>query len=245
MEGRQLMTFNIQQFISNINSSNGLVKTNKFQVIISPKIQIGDSRKMTFFCDQATLPGVTWTTSDVRTSGYGNFVKRPTNATFTDVTLQFFVDGDSNVMKYFHRWMSNINNFDSTNMGSRNGLSRYLFNYPDEYSAVVEIIVYDDGGEEVTNVKLNDAFPIAITDQQLSWEGTGVMKMSVSFAYDSWSSNHFDDERTSESTGSVPIPPTRRENIDRPTETRTIPLPPSRPGGLNQEFTDGPAPTRG
>jgi hypothetical protein len=72
------------------------------------------------------------------------------------------------------------------------------------------------------------------------------MKMSVAFAYDSWSSNHFDEERTSTSTESATIPPTRRENIDRPTETRTIPLPPSRPAGLNQpNLSSGPFPGGG
>lgn len=228
------MTFNIRTFKSTLNSVNGLVKSNKFQVLIIPKIRVGDDRLMTFMCDQATLPGVSWSTQDVRHTGYGNFVKRPTNATFTDVQLSFFVDSNSNVMEYFHRWMSNINNFDRSNPGERNGIPLYQFNYPDEYTSVVEITTFDDENFPVTTIKLNDAFPVAVADQQLSWENQNtLLRMSVTFAYDSWSSNHFDEERTNRSTdGSrnqftgTPLGRNQRgESISIDSE---VPLPPQR-----------------
>jgi len=227
------MTFNVSDFASTINSVGGLVKSNKFQVIITPNVQIGDNRIMSFMCDQATVPGVTWTTADVRHTGYGNFAKRPTNATFTDVQLQFFVDSDSNVMEYFHRWMANINNFDRSNAGARNGLDLYHFNYPDEYQAVIDIIVFDDNQKRTTEIKLNDAFPVAIGDQQLSWENTNsLLKLSVTIAYDSWSSNHFDASSTNTSTdrsrnqfSETPLGRTQTGEATR----SDIPLPPPRP----------------
>lgn len=229
------MTFNIQTFKSALNSVNGLIKSSKFQVLITPKIQVGDSRIMSFLCDQATLPGISWTTQDVRHTGYGNFVKRPTNATFTDVSLGFFIDTDSNVMKYFHRWMSNINNFDRSNPGERNGIPLYQFNYPDEYTAVVEITTFDDEGFPVTNIKLNDAFPVSIADQQLSWENQNtLLRMQVTFAYDSWSSNHFDETQTNRSTDGTrnqfnEVPLTRQQRGQTTSIDSDIPLPQPRP----------------
>lgn len=229
------MTFNINAFKSVLHSVNGLVKSNRFRVIITPKIQIGNQRVMTFLCDQATLPGVAWTTQDVRHTGYGNFVKRPTNATFTDVALSFYVDSDSNVMDYFHQWMSYINNFDRSNIADRNGIPLYQFNYPDEYTAVVEITTFDDSENPATTIKLNDAFPVSLADQQLSWENQNtLLKMSVTFAYDSWSSNHFDNSRTGrEGSGNqYSERPLGRVQTGETADIDSTPLPPRRPNNL-------------
>ena len=228
------MTFNIRAFKSVLNSVNGLVKANKFQVLIVPKLQLGDIRTITFLCDQATLPGVAWTTQDVRHTGYGNFAKRPTNATFSDVTLGFFVDSNSNVMEFFHRWMSNINNFDRSNPGERNGLPLYQFNYPEEYEAVVEITTFDDENFPVTTIKLNDAFPVSVADQQLSWENqNSLLRMQVTLAYDSWSSNHFDETQANRSTDRSgnqfnEAPLIRQQRGETFSLDSDVPLPPQR-----------------
>lgn len=185
------MTFNITEFTSNLNAVNGLAKSNKFIVTITTPIDNGDGRTIRLLCEQATFPGISWSTSEIRPTGYGNTIKRPTNAVFTDAELVFLCDSDGVVVNYFHNWMSNINHFDKSQFGERNSLNLYQFNYPDEYTGTVLITNYEETGKKISEITLNDAFPLTVSNQQLGWDQSdSLLRLSTTFAYDSWSSNH-------------------------------------------------------
>jgi hypothetical protein len=47
----------------------------------------------------------------------------------------------------------------------------------------IRVIKYDDTAKQVFVVELQDAFPIGISEQQMSWQDDGFLRLSVQFSY--------------------------------------------------------------
>lgn len=191
------MPFNVDEMLGVINRVGGLSKANRFLVQIIPPqslLNLGGSY-LEFLCDSAALPGVSWTTDEIKMFGYGNIEKRPYGSVFTDIPLTFFNDSDGRVLKFFHQWMQSVYNFnDSTNP---NATAKNLFNntfaYPKEYYGNMEIYHFSDSGEEIINYTLNEAFPIAVQDIQVDWnQESTLLKVPVTFSYTYWSAQTLD-----------------------------------------------------
>lgn len=106
------MAFSIREIVATISSNGGLTKSSKFLVDITvPAISADATAGMEFYCDSAQLPGIAMQTDEVRVSGYGNIEKRPYASIFQDVPCTFFLDSDGRVLKFFHRWMQLVYNF--------------------------------------------------------------------------------------------------------------------------------------
>ena len=206
------MAFSINEMLAVISSNGGISKSSKFIVRMHPPPAVGNPNEdFLFFCESAQLPGISFGTDDVKMSGFGNIEKRPHSTNFTDMPLSFYCDTDGNVLRFFHKWIQtiyNFNNFDNPNGVSQN-LGVNLFAYPKEYRSTVEILHLEDksdgytdlsGAEStgpamkpdvdsqiIVNYTLYDAFPVSIGDVSMNWGSSDeLVRIPVTFTYTNW-----------------------------------------------------------
>jgi len=206
------MAFNVSEMLSTINANGGISKASKFLVRISPPgaLRTNIDADFMFFCDSASLPGISFQSEDIRMAGYGNTEKRPYATIFQDVNVTFFNDSDSKVLRFLHLWMQSVYNFnDKTNPNATaRGLVNNTFAYPqgdnagDGYYGVVEIIHFDETEREIITYELNECYPISIGEVLLDWnQNDTLVKIPVTFTYTYWVADTLDpgviDERSS------------------------------------------------
>lgn len=183
--------------INNLRSyigKNDILSNNLFYVEISiPHILTGTHDKMArdlpLLCHSASLPGVSFGTSEVRRYGVGVTEKRPTFPIFTDTTLTFIGDGKGEVRNFFYNWMTNIVKFDGMGSAQKPGdrMAPFEVDYKENYQCQVNIVVLNRANKKIFKVTLVDAFPIALGDQSLSWhDNDSLMSIPVTFTYFNW-----------------------------------------------------------
>ncbi len=88
------MAFNITDITSALNKTGGVAKQNLFYVQITPPknlLYASYTGQVPFFCSDAVLPGLVYSTTPVKLGGYGVHENRPTDINFNEVTLTFMV----------------------------------------------------------------------------------------------------------------------------------------------------------
>jgi hypothetical protein len=80
---------------------------------------------------------------------------------------------------FFDRWMQAILPTDTNNPRfPKSEKSRYLTN--------IQIIKYDEQAQNVLQIELIDAYPVGMAAQSMSWSDDAFLRLSVSFAYQSY-----------------------------------------------------------
>lgn len=193
------MTFNISEFNANINRT-GLARPSLFfmRINLSNSLSFLDpvagmeSRRLTFLCRSVELPEINVGITPFKPLGFGPSEKRPTDFDYGPLPTVFMVDGEFNVLKFFHRWMQAVVNYDTDNgLLSENptdAMLPYEFGYKDEYTASsIEVITYSGAKEDMFyTYKFNNVFPTTVGNVTVAWESTDeLMLLPVSFSYDS------------------------------------------------------------
>ena len=190
---------NISNFISHINQYTGPALANRFRVDIVPPSKIflnaaSLTKKLSFQCEAAELPGRTLATLDART--YGPTKKYPYQTTYNDLSLTFICMGNTTSgpntglweKTFFDTWMNYINPTDL-----------YNFRYKSDYQTEITIHHYDTYSsreaennfenqflDETYSVDFFEVFPISVNQLQLGWADDSVLKLTVTFAYTKW-----------------------------------------------------------
>lgn len=189
------MAFNINDFKAHI-SNRGLAKNNLFYCSITIPTTLSNTvgqtitaNELTFFCKSAQIPSFDLTTVGFRPHGYGKEYKRPMEFHMSSLPLVFMVDSEFGVMKYFHKWMQSIYNFNSAATVSEDAYRKLPgeFEYRDNYAARIELYVFSlNDVEKVYKYTFDKAYPSSIGTVDMSWENNGdVMSVPVNFEYDS------------------------------------------------------------
>lgn len=185
------MVFNINEFKSNIDVNGGLLKNNRFAVLLTKPNVIPptytDLTALRFYAESASIPGMALQSAELRREGIGNLEKTPWGAAFTDLNVSFRIDQKTKVWNFFQVWMNSIYDY---NMDVE-GRPRTYFElaYKDNYVTHLTIFVYneiDSGKKEVIAIDFIDAFPISISDMQMNWGNADIMKLNVTFNFKSW-----------------------------------------------------------
>lgn len=197
------MPFNIQSFKENINSY-GYLDNNSFDVIIkTPNIlqnavlnnQGTDSdieriaKNLKLRVEQIRAPGIQIMTSQIQRYGIGSVQNMPINAQFQDVYLSLLVDHYSEIWQYWYNWSNLVfgfNGFESANGPTVNSFPSYQAEYKDNYSTVVQIVIYDHFGNAIQKVNLYEAFPVSIREVPLAWGDGNLMRLNVTLTYTSY-----------------------------------------------------------
>lgn len=182
----------ISGFRSTINTLNGVQKPNHFYVTIpNPPMMMGEIGPiiLPFLTESASIPGVSLATSEIRRHGYGVSEKKPYAPIFVDQQMTFLGDASGVVHKFFYQWMNGIVKFDGHVNGLRgfSSLSSFEVEYKKQYAVDITITAIDEVDRKIMEVKLFEAFPIAMGDIALNWSDTdSYVRLPITFTYKNW-----------------------------------------------------------
>lgn len=210
------MPFSVSDFSSQLNK-HGVAVNNLFiasftlpgamqgqritDEVDQKKHEIMPLQDIPFFARSVQLPDLEFNITDVKTQGHGVSQKRATAMENNTVPVVFMVDSKFQIKRLFHQWNQSI-----FNHGNGQGVSNtvegrrlYEYNFHDDYSSVLDILVYSYNQEQITyNYKFYGAFPVSIGGVQVAWEnGAEIMTITVNFAYDSFSVEGAEDGEVS------------------------------------------------
>jgi hypothetical protein len=195
------MAFKIDSFIGNL-SKYGTLQTNRFEVDIPfPRIfssgsvptGIPPTDLLHMRAESVRIPGLLIDSIGAKRYGIGPEYFTATNVRFDAVSITFIETYDSKIKKIFYDW-SRIGIFNFA--GSNNQAPDFLTEYKDNYCTDISIRVYNNSGKNPSDprasepkpinvIKLVRAFPISISDVDLSWDTNNTLyKFSVSFKYE-------------------------------------------------------------
>lgn len=193
------MTFNIETFKAIVNRHDGLQRSAKFELFITPPFRNAMAGDLRFFAETASIPGIGFTTNDIKHLGYGLSSANPQQTNFEDMTVTFLADGAGNVRRFFEQWVGSIYNHGNNRFESPSGLPLYRYAFPEEYEGTIVIRMFNDTGRESRSYSLLRAYPKAIGATQVGWEMNDVVnRIPVTFFFYSWKSDNigFNGERT-------------------------------------------------
>jgi hypothetical protein len=167
------------------DSHDGLAKSCRYVAVIRP---IGAlvapystlARDIMYLTEVAEMPGRGFMSMDVRY--YGPNQKFPYLSQYEDINMTFLCRSRSLEREFFDdwQWLINPNN-------------TFDFNYRDEYKAAIDIYQYSDYDKEDSGgpsaeymFSLNDAYPILVNPQPVSWADDQFMRLGVTFTYTWW-----------------------------------------------------------
>ena len=190
------MSFNIQEFRSELDALGGINVTSKFLVIISPPPWYNQEngadnqiiQKLSFVCDTANIPGLSLETNDYRPQGFGVNDRRPSGINFENLQTTFYCDSDHRVVTFFQRWLQEIVNYSSVikgDLASYKNLSAFELAYPEQYQTTITLIFFskDDPNKYMEHTFLN-CYPQQLGSVQLGWEqNDSIAKLPVEFYY--------------------------------------------------------------
>jgi hypothetical protein len=164
----------LKDFISEIKRGS-LARSNRYAVIFTPpsRVNLGSLRKVLLFCDQIQLPGVNYSTTQIRT--FGEFRETPYEKLYDNLTMSFYVDNDMKVKGLFDDWIGSI----------QDPITR-TFSYYDQYISEMKIEVQDLQNKTRYEMTLYECYPKNIGSIQLDYANKDFMKMQVTMQYKYW-----------------------------------------------------------
>lgn len=200
--------FNISEFVSVISKQSGFINPTHFMVYITPpkfvNQNITNSQEsklahefgyvLPFLCCKIDIPGVVFNYQEIKHFGYGTSQRRPTNAVFKDVSMQFYIDNTSVALDFFTKWMQKIINYDIEATGPKNTGGAFFneVSYMSDYATEVDIHVFDSTATRVLNIKLHEAYPVSMGELKFDWrsEDDTIATLPISMTFNTWSSNY-------------------------------------------------------
>lgn len=195
------MPFNIDTVKANIEN-NGYLKTHSFDVVLAPPpILLGRNinilgtpanarnitNNLTFRVEQVRAPGISLSLAQINRYGYGVTQPMPHNAQLQDTTFSILVDGFGEIWQFWYNWVRAIFEFsgnDSARFGTANRLPAYTTEYKDNYSTIMQIVIYDTFGNAIQRINLHEAFPSAMREIPLAWNDTqNLMRLAISISF--------------------------------------------------------------
>lgn len=172
---------NLKNFIAMVKTE-GLMRTSRYTVSMRLPKSITNTpnmRKILLFCNDITIPGVTLVTNQLRI--HGEVREAPNEKMFDNATMNFYVDNNMEVKKFFDSWMNSIQHPITRN-----------FNYYDEYITEIKIDVEDTKDRKRYEITMFECYPKNVGQIQVGYDQKEVMKLQVSMNYKYWKSKAYD-----------------------------------------------------
>lgn len=170
-------------------------------------------------CSDASLPGSTYATSEVKDNFLGVTQEFAHTRLYTDIDMTFYVDKEYKILQLFQGWMDFISGAEGavvkevTQNSSNPGFYR-RFRYPDTYKTSVVIGKFErDYGLSGLSKDYNsrsyiliNAFPKSVSSIPISYGPADILKITVTFNYDRYIINKEDKNKESpKSTAAAPV----------------------------------------
>ena len=150
-----------------------------------------DYDNINLLCSEATLPGSSLTTHEV-TNDYHGVTEKMAYRRMYDETLglTFYVDRSYKIVELMETWMNYISGMDDANLYKDPYVS-YRMSYPNSYKNNIYLTKFErdhfSSQSNLVRTTLDytfvQAFPLALTSMPVSYEGSEVLKCSVSFNF--------------------------------------------------------------
>lgn len=215
--------------------------------------------KTGMMCSEATLPGSSLATAEVKDNFMGIPQEYAHTRLYTDIDFTFYIDRSYTNLKFFEGWIDYIASASETRGPIGDGADIYSSNYyrrmryPDSYKSSSMFITKFERDIQGPTIRYQfiNAFPKLVTAVPVSYGGADVLRVSVSFNYDRYIVNPQGSYKTAppntfdpESGRAMYKPASERttqetnvtKSVARRTDTLTPPPPPpAKPTGLTPE----------
>ena len=162
--------FNVDTIISHV-VNNPLLEPNRFEVIITGPIPI--SRDILFNCHTCDVPGHNIGSFDH--SIVGPQRKIPNEEIYDELSTTFYNSHHINELKLINRWMKMIG-----------GNSSYRLAYYNDIISDMQINIYDLQEKLTSTVRIFEAYPIGVSELQLSYNGELPSEITINWTYHSF-----------------------------------------------------------
>ena len=141
-------------------------------------------------CSSASLPGALLATSNIIGNYTGVNEKMAHTKGFTDITLEFYVDREYKLLKFFEHYIEFVAG------GSREDQSKedyyHQMEYPSDYKSYsTKLIKFDRDYKEEMQYNFYGMYPYQITNIPIKYENSAVLKMNVNFHIDRYSAGRY------------------------------------------------------
>ena len=160
-----------------------------------PTGEVNDDRMWSLSCAEAALPGTSLATTEL-TNDHTGVTERHAYRRQYDTTssFTFYVDHDYKIINFFEKWIGYIVNEGYDHMqADDNGVSVsnpsadnyfYRVNFPKLYQTSIYIKKFErDYGSRILEYKFLKAYPVSINSMPVSYDGSQVLKCTVSFNF--------------------------------------------------------------
>jgi hypothetical protein len=187
------LAFNINEFKSVMNKYGGPSRKNLYVVEIA-SLPLGNDgmsvRDLRFFCQSAAIPGLNYTVADYYPNGFGVRHSIPTSYQPDPFNAVFMLDSDHMVLRFFHRWMQAVLNYNYAD-GPFSQVGNQLpfeIGYKSDYATNITIKHFSTNStgefDQFYQYDLFDVFPTQISGVDLSWaDNDSFATATVNFAY--------------------------------------------------------------
>ena len=131
----------------------------------------------------AVIPGSSLMTADISGNYQGVNEKMAHTRQFMQMSLSFYVDRDYKVLKFLEHWIEYIASGSERN-ALRDGY-HFRMRYPKQYkSEKTGIVKFEKDYNHSIEWNFVGLFPLALSDTQVAYEGSRIMKATCTFNYD-------------------------------------------------------------
>ena len=150
-----------------------------------------DYDNISLLCCEAALPGSSLTTHEVNNDYHGVTEKMAYRRMYDEtIGLTFYVDRNYKIVELMETWMNYISGMDDANLYKDPYVS-YRMSYPNSYKNNIYLTKFErdhfSSQSNLVRTTLDytfvQAFPLALTSMPVSYEGSDVLKCSVSFNF--------------------------------------------------------------
>lgn len=138
------------------------------------------------YVSDAVLPGSSFADVEISGDRQGITERFPHTRIYDDVTFTFYVDRDYNVIKLFELWNEIISPVKAAETGSNANVMR--LKYPEFYKCRMSIFKFNKDAFQVRSGSLAytfiNAWPYSIASIPVSYNGSTVLQLNVTFRYD-------------------------------------------------------------
>ena len=150
---------------------------------VSPELQTSDS--LNLMCSEASLPGSSLATMEINNDFVGVTERYAHRKVFDDrLDLTFYVDAREYLpIKFFETWIKSVVNEDTQD--AKSPYYSYELRYPDDYTANqgLKVRKFEKDRKQSLEYEFFRSYPIQITSMPVSYDGSSLLKCTVSMTY--------------------------------------------------------------
>ena len=225
------------EYVVEINLPGNLINFLKQQKYIPADDTFNiDIYELSLLCSDASLPGSTFATAEVKDNFLGVTQEFAHTRLYTDIDLTFYVDRKYRILELFQGWTDFISGGSGDEI-AQNSYSKGFyrrFRYPDYYKTDISIakLERDYRLQSADNFysrtyNLVNSFPKSIASIPVSYGPADILKITVTFNYDRYTISKENSSTTKGGTSTE-----NSNSTPSPTETNTTSGRPSNGGRL-------------